>query len=195
MIKINLLPVRELRKKEEIRNHFIAVGVMVVVTAGIMVYMNTSINARIDRLQKDIKRTEEEIKRLDQKIGEVNKIKQIKQDLENKLKVIKKLNANRNFTVHLLDELAKAIPVDPTKKIPRKIQLETFEVKGSQVKIKGISLDEASVSAFANNLEASPYYKGVQIKSLKKTIKKKIKAYEFEFLAFSETPRPTGRAR
>ncbi len=192
MIKINLLPVREVKKREELRNHFIIVGIMALVVVIIIAYLKISISSSIKKVQRDIAQTRAEIQRLEKVIGEVNKIKQIKKELEDKLRVIDQLSSDRDYVVHLLDELAMAIPVDYARKIPRKIQLTSFEKKGNAVTIKGVSLDNDSVSVFVNNLEKSPYYQAVSIKKLTKKMRQRIRTYEFEVLATVEKPRGGG---
>lgn len=188
MIRINLIPVREVKRKEELQRHFIIVGLMAVSVIVIINYMNFSIKSSIKRVNAEIRKTEEEIKRLETIIGEVNKIKSKKEELERKLGIIKDLSHGRDYAVHILDELSKSIPVDYSKKIPRSIQVTEFTMRGGSGIIKGFSLDHKSLSDFIEKLESSDYFQNPQLKQVKVSAKGPVKLYDFELNVNMERP-------
>ena len=110
MIRINLLPVRHSRRQEAVRNEIvvalIGLAVICVAMSGMyfMVHGDLSTARAENRaLQKDIDKTR-------QIVAEVDEQERISQDLNTKLRVIKRLKANRVGPVHMLDELSQATP-------------------------------------------------------------------------------------
>ncbi|MCA2981715.1 MAG: pilus assembly protein PilN, partial [Myxococcaceae bacterium] len=95
MIRINLLPVRQVRKRELGRQFLALAAATVVATlAGNFFWFTSRDEERAQRAEAASKR-EREIAALDKQIGEVNELKKRKKEVEDKLGVLEKLRKQR----------------------------------------------------------------------------------------------------
>jgi len=161
MIRINLLPVRAAQKKEKFISQVVVLIVTLVVTAAICAGLQTMLSGKIETTENQIQEANAEIVSLNKKIGEVDKIKKLTADLENKRKVLASLEAGRSGPVRLLDELSNAIP--------EKVWIDSFQVSGANVAISGSGLTEEDVAVFMRSLEESEYYKGLDLEIIQES--------------------------
>lgn len=138
MIRINLLPVRQVKKREAGRQFLVAMAGFVVLTLignGVWYYLTAS---ERDDQQKRLADTQARIDQLKKVIGEVDNLNKRRTEVQEKLKVLDELSKRRGGPVKLLDALAEATP--------KKAWLGVFEEKASALKITGQadSLDDVS---------------------------------------------------
>ena len=144
MIRINLLPVRE-GKKREIGRQILVLYAAVAILALVVNYMWYDNRAGEQKRGADrIAQTQRKITELEQVIGEVNNITKRKKEVEEKLAVLDTLRKGRSGPVRMMDALATAIP--------RKVWLKDFEEKASVVKITGMALTHDDVADFLRGL-------------------------------------------
>ncbi|KQC07858.1 MAG: hypothetical protein APR62_05775 [Smithella sp. SDB] len=173
MIKINLLPYREKEKKESLSQQvFIAVGSFIVLILSlvcIQIWMNSSISD----LESKVKTAEDTLSNLDKKIGDLEKFKSIKRELEQKLGVIETLEENRLAPVKTLDNLAMLVPKD--------IWLVKITQKEDRFNIEGIGRDNIIVADFMKEIERFEPIKSVDLISSKKTEIAGVTLQQFNF--------------
>lgn len=160
MIRINLLPFRAARKKENIRRQvsvFILSFFLVVV---ILVYYNIRLNSSIENLNTRIKDTQNQIAKYDQINKEIAEIKKALALLEKKTNVIKLLELSRKEPVHLLDAMTGLV-------VEKRMWFTRFQSKGQTVDIGGIALDNKTVADFMARMEQSKLFSSVNLKTLK----------------------------
>ncbi len=144
MIRINLLPVRQVQKREISRQFLVLVGV-VIVLAGVLNYLAYErLASEADRNAKKITQTQTRIGELEKVIGEVNNINKRKKEVEDKLKVLSDLRKGRSGPVRVLDALSTAIP--------KKVWLTDFDEKSNAVKITGTAGSHEDVAEFMRSL-------------------------------------------
>lgn len=180
MIRINLLPVKAALKKEALRSQLIVLLLCVVVTAAGCASVYLSLLGKIADAAEENARKEDEISRLKSVIGEVGRFKKLQQELQGKLDVLDKLKEGQSGPVHLLDELSKAVP--------DKLWIVTFKESAGVVSIGGVSLNEETVAEFLRDLEASPYYKGVELQVVEQTSQGGSKLHKFDVTCRVEAP-------
>ncbi|PQP34510.1 pilus assembly protein PilN, partial [Desulfobacteraceae bacterium SEEP-SAG9] len=95
MIRINLLPFRVSRKKENIRRQIVIYISSVILVALVLVYYNGSLNRKIEDLNTRVEKTKKELATYQAKIKEIEKIKRELDILNKKIAVIKKLQMSR----------------------------------------------------------------------------------------------------
>ena len=159
MIRVNLLPHREMRRQRQRKQFFIALGV--VVAAGLItsLLVHTSLAAtHEDRVDRN-KYLESEIAKLDKEIADIKKLKEMMASLLARKKVVETLQANRSDVVHILDELAR--------QLPEGIFLRQIKQQGNRVTITGFTQSQARVSTLMRNLEASPYLENASLVEIK----------------------------
>lgn len=160
MIRINLLPYREIEKKEtQSRKLFLLSGVAIlflVILAAVQFYVWADIRG----IEQDLKAKEERLVVLDKIVGEVEKFKREKQVLEKKLAIINDLEKSRSYPVRMLADIASQVPVKDT-------WLEKLSQSGESLSIEGKARDNFAVVRFMKNLEGSMYIKSVELISSK----------------------------
>ena len=103
MIRINLLPHREAKRKARRQQFYVLLG-LVSVLAGLIWFLGYSIiNARSTAQDEKNDFLKREIASLDKEIDEIKKIKEQTDALLARKRVIESLQANRTETVHLFN--------------------------------------------------------------------------------------------
>lgn len=148
MIRINLLPHREERRKQR-RQQFYALAGLVAVLAGLIWFVGyTYINNRIDQQAEKNAFLKNEIAALDKQIAEINKLKEQTESLLARKQVIESLQANRSETVHLFNELARQLPPG--------VYLRSIKQERDKITLVGHAQSNARVSTLMHNLDGSP---------------------------------------
>jgi type IV pilus assembly protein PilN len=159
MIRVNLLPHREMRRRRQQKQFFITLGAVVAFAAAIWLMVHTSLSGTFeDQIARNAYLTEE-IKKLDKEIEDIKKLKEMTASLLSRKKVVETLQSNRAEAVHLLDELAR--------QLPEGIYLKAIKQAGSRVTINGYTQSQARVSTLMRNLEASPHLENANLVEIK----------------------------
>jgi type IV pilus assembly protein PilN len=145
MIRINLLPVRAVKKREMGRQVLVLGGAVIVLTMVLNVIWYLDRSSTRDRNQERINATSARIAELEKVIGEVNNINRRKREVEEKLRVLEELRKGRSGPVRLLDALATATP--------KKIWLKDFDEKANAVKLEGTAVSHDDVAEFMRALQ------------------------------------------
>lgn len=161
MIKINLLPYHEKEKKENLaRQIFMIVGVFVIFIL-CLVWVQVWMYSSVKNLEKQVGDSEATITVLNKKLGDLEKFKRDKEDLEQKLDVIKTLEENRLAPVKTLDDLALLVPL-------KNIWLIRITQKDNSLTIEGNGRDNIAVADFMKTIENFEPIKSVDLISAKK---------------------------
>ncbi|MDI6750240.1 MAG: PilN domain-containing protein [Rhodocyclaceae bacterium] len=148
MIRINLLPHREARRKA-LRQQFYALAVLVMVAAGAIWFLGyTLIEAMVEHQAEKNRFLKSEIAVLDKQIEEIKKLKEQTEALLQRKQVIESLQVNRSETVHLFNELARQLPSG--------VYLKTIKQEGQKITLTGYAQSNARVSTLMHNLDESP---------------------------------------
>ncbi len=113
---------------------------------------------QIQNVQASIADLKREEQRLAPIIREVDRLTKQKEELQNKIDIIKKLRRESSLTVHIMDEVARIIDNE-------RMWLNTFSQTGSSLQLTGIALDNQTVAQFMDALKESIYIKSVQLSS------------------------------
>ncbi len=156
MIRINLLPVRVSKRKEAGRQQVALLAAVLLL--GLLANWGWSHSraGELERRRARIARTRTEIANLERIIGEVRDIKAAQAELQQKLEVLRKLQAGRSGPVRMLDALATITP--------RQLWLTKLEEKGGAIAFTGTAVTIDDVSAFMAALKTSPYFSRVELK-------------------------------
>ncbi len=171
MIRINLLPVRETKKKKTTRQMFSILALSLGLVALILVFTHLSLSSQINQVQAQIVGYNEEIKRLKIDTKDVDKFKAEKEDLQRRLNIIYALQRAKTGPVRVLDDLSMALP--------GKLWLTSLREKGGKMEIKGIAFDNQDIAKFMTNLESYGVIKNVELVISQQLEKKEMKLKEF----------------
>ncbi|OGR06727.1 MAG: hypothetical protein A2511_12355 [Deltaproteobacteria bacterium RIFOXYD12_FULL_50_9] len=178
MIRINLLPIRQLKKRIQCRNEIIAfIAVICIVLVGIGAW-GFLISNQIKKLNGTITSLTQKRDSFKPTIVLMEQIKKDKQALETKLEAIKKLKNGAQVMVRLLDDIAGKTPVNT-------IWLESLALapNDNNMRLSGIALDNAAIAQYMNELNSSKYFKNTELEfSNERLISgKKLKAFSLKF--------------
>ena len=148
MIRVNLLPHREIRRKQQQQQFFIMLGVVAAIGVGIWAAVHFYLEDQFDNQEKRNKYLVEETEKLDKQIEEIQKLKDQIAALRARAKVVETLQSTRSEVVHLLDQLIRQLPPG--------VYLRSIRQAGQRVTIAGVTESQARVSTLMRNLEASP---------------------------------------
>jgi type IV pilus assembly protein PilN len=167
MIRINLLPYRESRKKETIlRQINIFLGVFFIVFV-ILVFYSIWLGNKIEDLNTKIKNTKRLLTQAETQAKKVDQIKNELEKLGHKIDVIKNIEMNRRAPVLLLENMTKMVAeADSDNKPVKRLWFTDFEESGGKVNIKGIALDNKTIADFMSRLEDSKLYTNVNLKTI-----------------------------
>ena len=144
MIRINLLPHREERRKQR-KNAFIAMLLAAAVIGGLVVLLVGMVIA--NKISTQTQRNDfikAENKRLDIEIKEIATLKAEIESLKARQQAVEDLQGDRNQPVYLLDELVK--------QVPEGVYLRSFKQDGQRVVLNGFAQSNERVSELLRNL-------------------------------------------
>ena len=159
MIRVNLLPHREIRRRRQQQQFFTMLAVMAFIGAAIWFLVHSSLSARYEDQLARNKYLQGEIVKLDKEIEDIKKLKEMTASLLARKKVVETLQSNRSEVVHLLDEL--------TRQLPDGIYLKAIKQQGAKVTINGFTQSQARVSTLMRNLDSSPHLENANLIEIK----------------------------
>lgn len=148
MIRINLLPHREEKRKVRREQFYALSGLIVVLSGLIVILVHSIISGYIAQQEGKNAFLRKEIALLDKEIDEIKRLREQTDALLSRKRVIESLQDNRAEAVQLFNELARQVPVG--------IYLKSVKQSGQKVSIVGYAQSNARVSSLMRNLEASP---------------------------------------
>jgi len=174
MIRINLLPFRAARKKENIRKQISIFILSLFLVTAILFYASGFWTKKINLLNTQIEQINQELTVTTAAANEVDKIKKDLDDLQKKTDVIRNLEKTRRAPVELLDAMTGLV-------VKNRMWFTDFTAIQKTIKIKGIALDNKTVADFMTQLEGSGLFSAVNLDSLKQTtIKSTLSLKSFE---------------
>jgi type IV pilus assembly protein PilN len=171
MIRINLLPHREIRRKQQQRDFFILLGFVAGIGALVWFFTHSYLSNQLDEQNGRNAYLESEISALDKQIAEIKKLQEQTAALLQRKKIVESLQANRAETVYLLDQLVRQLPDG--------VYLKGVQQKGDKVAINGYAQSNARVSTFMRNLESSPYLQQPSLVEIHAVTDKTLRLSEF----------------
>lgn len=149
MIRINLLPHRQIKRAERQRQ-FNLMLVATVVLAGAIIFMgNTYIGAKISSQNERNQRLEAANAKLDKEIEEIKELKsQIGSVLERK-QIVENLQTNRSQAVVVLDEISR--------QLPEGTYLKLISQKGNVIDLEGVADTNARVATLVRSMSNSQW--------------------------------------
>jgi len=159
MLQINLLPVREARRKADLRQYVMQLVLVVIVAGGGIGLVHSRIGDQVERGQARVRQMQNDIDQFKPQLEQVAAFKKRKGELEKKIDVIDGLDKARTGPVRVLNELAA--------RTPDRLWLTSLKTKGKTIELKGQSLDNELVALFLRSLGDSEYFGNVDLDSTK----------------------------
>lgn len=158
MIKINLLPFRVARKKENIRRQVSIYFLLIIFAVLAVFWFNQRINDKIETIKVKTKKIDSQILVYKAKADTVREIKKKLKILEQKLEIMTSLKQQRKKQLILFDKMTDFI-------VPERMWLESFQTTQDKVMINGIAFDNPTIADFMKKLENSTLFTQVDLKT------------------------------
>src|SRR5215475_3673810 len=112
MIRINLLPVREVEQASSRRKELILAGGCVAVTLAAIFLVHIFQFSLLSSVNKELAQLQGTIAKIRQRNQDLEKMEQQKKDLEDKIQIVRQLTSpeRRTASVHILDDLSSSTP-------------------------------------------------------------------------------------
>lgn len=159
MPSINLRPWRE-EERAKRQKEFIGMLVAVAIAAGGLFFLwNTQVDAMITEQKARNAYIKTSMAVLDKKTKEIAELKERREQLLARMKVIQDLQGTRPVIVRVFDELVKTLPED--------LYYTTLTRKVNNVSIQGVADSNNRISGLMRNLEGSDWFASPNLKDVK----------------------------
>ena len=185
MIKINLLPIRAAKRKESAIQQVVIAGIVVVMIALVVTTLYVVKRVQIVAAKDDISSANNRIKELEIKIGKLNELKTLKEQVKKKLDVLSQLRKNKTGPARRLASLSDLTP--------EQLWLTNYSESGQDIKISGIASNEELIAQFMKALEASNDFMAVELVVSEQTevAGTKLKKFDITMKLESAVPPPS----
>ncbi|MCD6200120.1 MAG: hypothetical protein DRP37_08945 [Thermodesulfobacteriota bacterium] len=156
MIQINLLPVREWRKKEAVRQQISVFILFLILLTVVLLAVGLTIQGKVVAQRQELTSLEEKKAKFAYVNKKIEKTNKKRKQVEDKFKAIEKLQEGRTTTVKILDEIVSSVPID-------RLWLTKLSLKENNVRLDGVALDNHTVALFMRRLETSSMCKSVNL--------------------------------
>lgn len=171
MIRINLLPHREEKRKARQQQMMVITGGVAGIGVLTVLLGYITIGAMISDQEGNNQYLKGEITKLNKEIEEIKALKDKTRSLLERKKVVEDLQADRAEAVHLFDQMVRLLPEG--------IYLKSVKQSGKVVNIQGYAQSNARVSTLMRNLEASPWLELPDLVEIKGVTVNSLRANEF----------------
>ena len=159
MVHINLLPVRQIKQRAAAGKQLLMMSVAVLIMLAMLAVAGLAQKSQITGLQGEISKLEKEKKRLAKVQKLINDFEKEKAIIERQIKIVADLQKKKSLTVHVLDEVARATPLD-------RMWLSSFSQSGGSLSLAGTALDNRTIAKYMDVLkdpEKTPYITDVTL--------------------------------
>lgn len=161
MIRINLLPYREYRRRAQLKRDGIGAALFLLIVGGLLTAAYFHLQRVEERHEKRVAYMEDALDRIEDKLAEVNQIKDKRKGLIQKLEVIHTLQSGRELSTKILQTLGQAVPED--------VSLSSMRQSEQGLALEGSARDNNAVSSFMRRLEASGLFQDPDLKVIRGT--------------------------
>lgn len=169
MIRINLIRGKRKKRKEfNVDALYLLLPLLVIV--GVLLF-HRSVMGTIADLNNNIRKANAEVARLQKEIGEVETFKARKAELQQKVDVISSLQSERTGPVKVFEALSASIP--------EKCWIDSLSIKGDQIKVSGVALNNYTIANFMTALGQSGRFRNVVLGSADKAAVSNVNLVKF----------------
>ncbi|MBW1720503.1 MAG: PilN domain-containing protein [Deltaproteobacteria bacterium] len=175
MIRINLLPFRAARKRENIKRQITVFILCVVLVLCGFTYFYLGLRGEISDLQKKRDGLQAELSKHQATLKKITQLEKKTKELKQMLNVIRDLEKAKTGPVMLLDEIASAVPKG-------KLFLTSLKESKGILTLSGTAMDNETVALFMTRLKAMDHILDVDLNTtrMKDLPKYGLRVSEFE---------------
>jgi type IV pilus assembly protein PilN len=158
MIKINLLPIRDIVRRKKYLNEIFSALFAIGLIGCVLIAIEADQLGSISKMKEEVTKIESEKSKYSKILAEIKKIEEEKKVLATRTEVINRLKQSSSLTVHVLDEIANLTP-------PSRMWLKSLSQNGNQFSLTGMALDDQTIAKYMDDLGASAYIQNVRLAS------------------------------
>jgi type IV pilus assembly protein PilN len=182
MIRVNLLPHRQLKREARQRQFGLMAAFTAAVAVALIFMAYTIISAKIESQLERNNRLTIAIAKLDKEIADIKELKnQISVMLERK-QVVENLQTNRSQAVIILDEISRQLPDG--------MFLKSIKQVGDVITIEGVADTNARVATLVRNFDSSTRLESPNLVEIKSVITNSQKQNIFTMTVKLKAPQP-----
>ncbi|MDP3210159.1 PilN domain-containing protein [Methylotenera sp.] len=161
MIRVNLLPHRQIRREARQREFGLMALFSAVAACAILFMAYTIINSKVDSQLERNQRLNNAITKLDKEIADIKDLReQISAMLERK-QVVENLQTNRSQSVIVFDEISR--------QLPEGMYIKSIKQEGKVITLEGVADTNARVATLVRNFNQSEWMESpilIEIKAI-----------------------------
>ncbi len=158
MAHINLLPWRERMREERKREFFSIIVGVAVIAGGLLFLVDRYFNGEIDTQTARNGFIQAEILVLDERVTEINQLRQQKEDIRSRMTVINDLQGTRPVIVRIFDEMVKTLP--------QGVYYESVIRTDDSIAIEGIAESYSRITELMRSLDDSEWFRDADISDI-----------------------------
>jgi type IV pilus assembly protein PilN len=189
MLKINLLPVRQLKKRAKAKKQLSGILVLFMLVIAVLVFTGALQAQKISGLESNVASLQKEKDSYTSTLQKIAKLKKDSEELIRKTGIINQLKTDSSLTVRVIDEVANRID-------NQRMWLESLNQDHTVLRLSGVALDNQTIAQFMDNFKASPFVRDVVLasSSLKVVSGRNLKSFEINCtVAEPEKPAPKSK--
>ncbi len=184
MARINLLPWREWERERRKNEFLVRAGGAVLAGAFVVLlggwYLDQSIETQNSRNQF----IKDKIEVLDKQIAEIADLRQKRDQLLARMRVIQDLQGNRPVIVRVFDEAVRTLA--------KGVYFNSAKMEGKVISIDGTAESNNRISSLMRNLEASDWFAEPNLKGIKENPKIGGQSSNFQLTVNQTSPKKAG---
>lgn len=162
MITINLLPVRQIKRRNLARKKIFGMGVTLLIVLAVLGLAAMVLGFKIDDLNATISQLQQEKAKYQTTINQIEQLKKDQKLLETKLNTISMLKKGSQLTVKVMDEVARLTPSN-------RLWLSSMAFNGTVLTLNAVALDNATIADYMETILTSPYFVNVELSGTSNT--------------------------
>ena len=158
MIRINLLPFRVERTKENTRRHISVFLLSVLLLIVVLFTVNGYLAGQVENLETKLANIRAELKIYEERARQVETFKAELAELNKKIEIVNQRKEYRKEPPLLLADITEMV-------VPGRMQLQRLTFSRQSVSFEGLAMDNETIAVFMRRLERSGRFSTVRLSS------------------------------
>lgn len=177
MIRVNLLPIKQARRRSAGRTQLLVFGGLIALEVLVILLLWVIAQSDLDRVQKQVQQYEAEVAAAKKEVKDAKQLEQQKEQLTKQLAVLDRLEAQRSGPVRVLDEFQSIMspPRNEEDRFaqlqknwnvdwdPRRLWVESLQESEGSFTLEGQAVNADDVAEFLQRLTTAKHFYDVQL--------------------------------
>lgn len=183
MIRVNLLPVKEARRRKSGRIQLLIFTIVLVIEIAILVFLHMAQQGKLEEVSTKVADAKQEVQKLEKQVEEAKDYEKKAKKLRQKLGVLDEIQRKSVGPVHVLDELLTILsrPKNVEQRYnqrkkdwnvewnPRHVWINSLKESDGNFEMSGNAVDADDVAEFLHRLETATHFQNVKLDFVRPT--------------------------